>query len=367
MRVEGNFIYNNTFGNLKRERDAELDGFAADRFSIREVELGFRSEVDPFARLEAIISGSNVLTVGEDDDDGEREIKAEVELEEAFLTLTRLPLGLQAKLGLFRTSFGEFNDDDPEEFPEVDAPNVIVNLFGNEGEGWVDTGIVANSKFANPWTDDITHTLWFGVYSGENEVAFQGAAFDRPVYFSRFEAFIEAGPSTGMEFGVAFAQGERREDAFGDDRLRTTLANVHFEFDYRDPVLVYGQGFNFLGEFFLADVEDQTGGTTRSYGGYALGQYLLTREWSVGARFDWSECPGLEESPCRNNFGDDDLAFIPGEGREWAISPILTYQPSRFLEFRSQYKYTDRDFDENSHELMFQALFIVGFERPEPF
>ncbi|MEE9182214.1 MAG: hypothetical protein V3U33_06595, partial [candidate division NC10 bacterium] len=62
-----------------------------------------------------------------------------------------------------------------------------------------------------------------------------------------------------------------------------------------------------------------------------------------------------------------DMPFVPGDGREWAISPILIYQPSRFLQFRAQYKHTNRDFDENSDEIMLQALFIAGFERPEPF
>jgi hypothetical protein len=37
------------------------------------------------------------------------------------------------------------------------------------------------------------------------------------------------------------------------------------------------------------------------------------------------------------------------------------------LQFRAQYKHTDRDFDESSDEFMLQALFIAGFERPEPF
>lgn len=360
MRVEGNFIYNKTFGDARREREARFDGFDSDRFSIKEVELGFRSEVDPFARLEAIISGSNIIAVGEG---GEREVKSDVELEEAFLTLTRLPLGLQAKLGLFRTSFGEFNDGDPEELPAIDPPNVIVNLFGEEGEGWTDTGVSANIQFGNLWSDEITHLLWFGIFNGDNDVAF-GGEFRRPVYFTRFETFFEVGAGAGMEIGLSLATGDRREE---DKRLRTTLANVHFEFDYRDPILVYGQGFNFLGEFFLGDVEDETGGTTRSYGGYALAQYLLTREWSVGARFDWSECPGFEESPCRNNFADASLEFVPGQGREWAVSPIVIYRPSRFLQFRAQYKHTDRDFDKASDELMLQALFIIGFERPTPF
>ena len=61
------------------------------------------------------------------------------------------------------------------------------------------------------------------------------------------------------------------------------------------------------------------------------------------------------------------MEFEPGEGREWAIWPILIYRASRFLELRAQYKHTDRDFDDDTDELLLQALFIGGFEQPNPF
>ena len=52
---------------------------------------------------------------------------------------------------------------------------------------------------------------------------------------------------------------------------------------------------------------------------------------------------------------------------EWAFSPILTYNPSPFLTLRAQYKHTQRNYAEDSQEILLQALFIIGYERPEPF
>ncbi len=146
MRVEGNMLANKTFG---LERDAELQGFSSDRFSLKTVEVGFRASVDPFAEFEAVFEGQRLVEV---ELDGERQLENALELEVAHLTLPRLPLRTRGRVGLMRTSFGEYNDDDPEEFPQVDPPNVIVNIFGEEGEGWKDTGF--NLTIPSPFRQD---------------------------------------------------------------------------------------------------------------------------------------------------------------------------------------------------------------------
>ena len=171
------------------------------------MEVGFRAAVDPFAVFEAVFEGQRLVEI---DLEGERESESAVELEVAHLTLPRLPLHLRGRVGLMRTSFGEYNDDDPEEFTQIDPPNVIVNLFGEEGEGWKDTGFNLNYQFGNPWSDKLTHLLWFGLYSGDNDTAFDGGNSDRPVYFARAETFFELGPRAGAELGISFAAGNRK-------------------------------------------------------------------------------------------------------------------------------------------------------------
>jgi zinc transport system permease protein len=373
MRVEGNFVVNKTYG---LQRDTEREGFPSDRFSIKEVELGFRASVDPFAVFEAVISGQRLVAVGITDGVEVEGLESGVELEEASLTLPRLPFRLQARLGLLRTSFGEFNDDDADEFPEVDSPNMLVQLFGDEGEGWTDAGFNLNHQFGNPWSDTITHVLWFGLYSGQNDTAFHGGEATKPVYFTRFETFFELAPRAGAELGFSFAAGKRNAgvNGNGDDdngnsqeirrgRLDTLLVNMHFELDWRPALYSQERGFGFLGEFFYARAERLERSTIHSFGGYALTEYQFTRRWSLGGRVDAAMCPGFDNSLCTRIDSD-----TPVEDRfEWAFSPILTFRPSRFLTFRLQYKHTDRNYAENSDEILAQALFIIGYERPEPF
>lgn len=367
MRVEGNFIANKTYGF---EREAESEGFPSDRFSLKNVEVGFRASVDYFAVFEAVFEGQRLVEV---ELDGQRQRDEKVELEIAHLTLPRLPLRLRGRLGLMRTSFGEYNDDDPEEFPQIDPPNIIVNLFGEEGEGWKDVGGNLNYQFGNPWSDRLTHIVWFGIYNGENDTAFDGGQSDKPVYFTRAETFLELAPRMGAELGFSFAAGKRNAGLLGADNddngiefmageLDTTLFNLHFELDWQPAVLSRTQGFSFLGELFYTIAERIEDDDLRSVGGYTLTQYRY-RRWAIGARFDAAECPGFDNSLCARIESDKSI-----EDRfEWAISPILSFSPSRFLTFRIQYKHTDRNYADDSNEILAQALFIIGYERPEPF
>jgi ABC-type Mn2+/Zn2+ transport system permease subunit len=357
IRLEGNLIGNYTphRQRLDRELEQEVEDeeffIRRNRFNVREVELGLRSVVDPFARFEAIFSAEQVF-----------EGELEVGLEEGIVTLTALPWRLNTKLGRMRTGFGEFNDSDPEEIPEVDPPNVIVNVFGREGDGWIDTGVVVTRLI--PLTDTVSLTAWGAVFNGDNEAAFHGgeAALGRhPAWFTRLESFIDLGGNTGMELGVGYAQGRTFEEAEDERRarfLRSRILNAHVEFDYRHPVLALYRGFAFLTEVFYT-WRDQTVETDDAIevetvgrlGLYSIAELQLARTWAVAGRFDYSELPELEEDGPRTRW-------------ELAGSAILSYKPSRWLTLRAQYKHTERNFAVDSDELYLQALFIIGYERP---
>ena len=414
MRVEGNFQGSRLMGGLARR--AEQEGFSNNRFNLREVEMGFRASVDPFAVLEAVISAQHLAEI--EFEDGEEELEAppgEVEFEEAHLTLARLPFSLRSRIGLMRTSFGEYNDDDPDEFPQVDAPNIITQLYGDEGEGWKEPGINVNYQFASPFSEKMTHVLWFGLYSGENGTAFHGGNLTKPVYFTRLELFYEAAPRAGIELGLSFARGkhgffgseeeeEEEENGNGNDdhdhdngmemaengddddhdddddgvefedllgnQYNSQLMNVHFEFDWQPPLYSLEHSFGFLAELFYSRVERHDG-TLSQFGGYALTQYALSPSFAIGARLDLVNCPGFYNSLCANlNVDEDDEALGIDEledRSEWAISPIISFSPSPFLTFRAQYKHTHRNYAEDSQEILLQALFIIGYERPDVF
>ena len=428
MRVEGNFQGSYLAGGLARR--AEQEGFSNNRFNLREVEIGLRASVDPFAVLEAVISAQHLAEI--EFEDGEEELEAppgEVEFEEAHLTFARLPLSLRGKIGLMRTSFGEYNDDDPDEFPQVDPPNIITQLYGDEGEGWKEPGVNVNYQFANPWSSKMTHLLWFGLYSGENSTAFHGGQLTKPVWFTRMELFYEVAPRAGIELGLSYARGKRldryfddmmsgmRHDDDDDDdddnghdhahhddddddddddnghmptvaddhdedddddddvagmlagEFHSTLTNVHFEFDWQPRLYYRENSFAFLGELFHSRVERHDG-TLNQFGGYALAQYALNGTFAIGGRLDLVNCPGFYNSLCANLGVEEGETLGIDELKdrhEWAISPIISISPSSFLTLRAQYKHTYRSYAEDSQEFLLQALFIIGYERSDVF
>jgi zinc transport system permease protein len=368
IRLEGNLIGNYTFRD-RRTLETQLGEevpppeereffVRRNRFNLRSVELGLRSAIDPFARFEAIFEAEQAFG-------GE----LEVGLEEGFLTLTpsALPLGLELTVGKFRTHFGEFNDSDPEEFPEVDSPKVITNLFGRDGEGWIDTGAALTRRVGV--TDKLVFQPWVAVFNGDNETAFHGGGRGvarKPAWFGRLETFLELGQSTGLEFGVGYAEGRalvNPDVPTSGANLRSQIANAHVELDYRPPTAALYRGFNVLTEFFYTRrerVEEDvlTGAVTTEalsrFGVYTLAELQVTRNWALGGRFDYSQLPDPEDGR-------------PSVSSETAGSFIASYRPSRFLTVRAQYTHTERNFAIDSDEVFLQALFIIGFERPGPF
>lgn len=364
IRLGGNFIGNYTTGNRRKleralgeEREGEEFFVRRNRLNLQEIELGLRSAIDPFARFEASLATKQTFR-------GD----LEVHLEEAFLVSGALPGRIELKVGRFRTGFGEFNDSAPEEIPEVDPPNVIRNLFGREGEGWIDTGVALTHRVR--LTDDLSLMLWGAAFNGDNEASFHGGRAGvarRPAWFGRVESFLELGPTTGVEGSVGFAQGHALDEQ-GRATLRSRILSAHLEFQHRDPVLVLYRGFNLLGEFFYTwrdrfrepTEEEQEAGAPRRrqvlgrFGLYALAEAQIARNWSIGARFDYSQLPTREEEG-------------PSVRSETAGSLILSYRPSRYLTLRGQYTHTERNFAPSSDEFFLQALFKSGFERPGPF
>ena len=367
LRLEGNLIYNFTASRRRRtlervlgeEEGGDEPFVRRNRVNVREVELGLRSAVDPYARFEAILSAEQ--TFGGD---------IEVGLEEAVLTLSALPGGVEAVLGRFRTKFGEFNDSDPEEIPEVTPPLVVQNLFGRQGDGWIDTGLAVTRRFGI--TDTFTLQPWLAIFNGDNDAAFHGGQAGvarRPAWYARLEGFHELAQGTGLEWGLGYAEGKARDDS---DRatLRSRILNAHVQLEHREPVLfglfqrvnAMAEAFYTLRDRFREPTEDEAaaGAVTRRetlgrFGMYALLDLPITRRWSVGGRFDYSELPTREA----------DLG--PSVRREVAGSFIVSFHPSRFLTLRGQYTHVDRNFAPSSDEFFLQTLFKLGYERPGPF
>ncbi len=390
FRIEVNMIGNKTYYDdedtakaILRGEDEDEDGddeeepLPVDKFKMHEVEFGFQTAIDPYARADVFLSA---------EEEG-------AELEEGYLTLIKLPYSMQARIGKFRAPYGEINDIDPEEMPFIDYPPALLNIFGPEGA--VETGAWFNVATPGPWE---TYLLWWGgITDGANEVSFHGGDANKVNLFARFEVFQQVAQYAGWELGTTFITGYNDPDG----QYRTHIENVHFELDWKDPYLSLYKSFAFQAEVFfvqremagmgldldedefdepeeleeaeaalaLMDLDLSRGAfhledddliilpgpgagkhMETSFSTYALARYQLGRRWFVSGRADYSELP------------------INSDWREIAFSGTLLFNPSRFLNFRAQYKHTDRNFGiGDTDELYIQVLFKIGFERPELF
>jgi hypothetical protein len=332
----GDFVYDFTKGNEENPRGAGTFPGEENRFFPREVEIAITGRVDPYARADFFFEWSEEGEFVEEDGGFEAEQEQEVSIEEAYLTLLQLPLGLQARLGQMRVKFGRLNEIHPHDLPQVDDPDVLVNFFGQEGLNEV--GAEVSGLLPTPFFQE----LIVGAYNGDNEESFGGEDnFQDPLVTARLRNFFELSEASALEVGFSGAEGPNTSDE------RTYLAGLDLTYKWTPPDQPYAalwlQGevlYSLRGES-EEDDEDR-------FGAYVFGDYRLSRHWGLGTRLDYSEFP--DES-----------------GREWAVSPYITLWASDFLRFRLQYKHTDRNFADDLDEVFFQATFMLGHHPPHRF
>jgi hypothetical protein len=125
--VSGDFVADFTSATRERRGDGTFAG-RENRLFPREVELSLFGRVDPYASAVVRISAGEEPAGAEP---SSRELN--VRLDEANVTLLRLPLGTTARFGLMRPRFGTLNTVHQDDLPQVDRPNVLTRFFGEEG------------------------------------------------------------------------------------------------------------------------------------------------------------------------------------------------------------------------------------------
>ena len=108
-------------------------------YTLGQAELSLSGVVDPYFTAEAHILSLVNTTSGE----------SVFEVEEAFLTTSGLPLGLQLEVGYFLTEFGIINAQHPHVWDWLDMPVVNSRMFG--GDGMRQGGFRASWLLPTPW------------------------------------------------------------------------------------------------------------------------------------------------------------------------------------------------------------------------
>jgi hypothetical protein len=329
------------------------------RFGVREIELALQAAVDPFFRGDVFL--------GVSDEEG-------LSIEQAYLTATALPWGIEARVGRFLMPLTKINGTHRHDLHAIEYPLAVQAFLGPEGlKG---TGVYASRVFSP-----------FGFYQeviltavdrvAEHE---EGLETAEPVnkelnglgYGARLRNYWDLSEAANIELSGSVLTGKREQPvSFAGDvtavATRQTTAGVDLTFRWRPLQQGLYKSFIFQTEFLYQRHGDPTSlpepsdpqepvvfdGIAGSFDGfYAFARWQLTRRGHVGARFDAVESPVL------------------GGGRLRAASGYYEFFPSDFSKLLVGYErlMPPNDADVGSrHRILLQASFSIGPHRPHPF
>lgn len=292
---------------------------------MHETEASFQAIVDPYASADFFLAFT----------------PEGVELEEGYITLSALPGGLVAKLGKMRSSFGKVNTLHNHNLPWVDRPLVAENLLGGE-EGISDAGISVSRILPAPKNIFLEATAQ--VFRGNSADVFAASRNSDVSFVGHLRGYRDLSESTNLDLGYSYARG------------RNDLGNgLATELHGADATLRWKPLRRAIYHSFLARIEtvwsdrEEFSSAQRAFGLYGSGEYRLSRRWTAGARYDWSD--RMRDS------SQTDKGF----------SALFTYWPSEFSQIRGQYRISRYAEGLDAGELRFQFLFNIGRHGAHPF
>lgn len=369
-------------------------------FTLQQAELGLAGAVDPYFRADAFIIATTDT----------------IELEEAFLTSTSLPWGLQLEAGSFFTEFGINNRQHPHEWDWIDQPVVNSRMFG--GEALRGPGFRLGWLTPLPWFSEL-HVGMQNANEGEFTSSFIGEdqVGGRPqvkrnvdsmsdlLYLTRWVNSWDLDDSLTTRIGLSSLFGP---NGTGND-ARTYIYGVDMFWLWQPVDHFRGWPFvswqteaimrDFEADRFVAgtEVEDDGGegehgharsalryaraaqddhdddhddegelmdlpsNTLHDWGTYSQVLWGFRRPWALGVRYEYASGTGA-------SLPDGRSADSLRDNRH-RVSPLILWQPTEFTRFRLQYNFDRADFldDDEAHSFWFSMEVLYGAHMAHPF
>ncbi len=309
ISVIGNFFY---YGGSNPNNPLQPNTLRLD-----ETELGFEAAVDPYADAKFFITLPMGGTVG---------------VEEGYINLRSLPLGVLAKVGKFRSDFGRVNTQHPHARAYADNPLVITSYFGDSLN---ESGISLSRLIDNPW--NLYSELTVEVTSGENPVSFGSVIPGHALMtLAHWSTFFELTETSDLLFGLSDAYGQNASATATAGNF-TNLAGINLL--YRNKPDSNHQ-FVIEAEGLISNYNTNLGATNT--GGYFIyAGYSPDRYWDYGLRYDNSQSSASTSTQTQ-------------------ICPIITYRASEFAYYRLQYNFITLPNNVRANEVYVQVNWSIG-------
>ncbi len=305
------------------------DAEGNDAIALRELELNFAQVVDPYSRLDAIISFNDSIE------------SQNVAIEEAYYTRWGLPLGFTGQIGKFRSKIGKQNLVHLHALDTTDYPLVIRDFFGEEG--LASSGARLQNTLPNPW--DLPIEITGEVLRGNNGPSFSGIS-RRPIFNTHLKTFFEPTKDTNLELGWTTLFGDEvpaTVNSKGSDKYGVKVFGADAAFDWFLPE---GRKLKWQNEVYFQNRGNGVHVNDNPWGFYSLLDFRLSPRFSMGVRFDYLE----------------PLDVLKDHRRSTGVSPYFTFWQSEFADFKIQYsRFEPASGDEKTDNLIFlQADFLIG-------
>jgi hypothetical protein len=329
------FLYRNS--NFAKEETSTV----RNGVDIQEAEVAFYSEVDPYSRLNILLSVHPEYEL----DSTTNKIKQSwaIEPEEAFAETNHIPL-TTLRIGKFKAAFGKHNQLHTHAYPFVDAPVANTSLLGDEGLN--DVGLSAAVLLPFSWYSEVTGQYLRG--EGENQ-EFNSPSPGDAVGLGHWKNLWDLSDAMTMEVGASYAQGKNSL------RADTTLAGADLTFKWRPTSGGKYHSWILAGEYLNRKLEQPGVNAEKGDGWNAWGQYQFTERWAGLARYDHLKVEGADSTVNTNA-----LQNITTK----KYSAALVFNATEFSSYRLEYNYVDGPAsaagETIERKIYLQANFTIG-------
>ncbi|MBN1783060.1 hypothetical protein JW948_18135 [bacterium] len=292
------------------------------QLTLREVELGIESALDPYSR------GKVFIGIGPD----------EAAVEEAYVTWLNCPLNMNLKAGKFKAQFGQLNRYHDHALPQFDRPRMLVRYFGNETLHG--TGISGNFLLPSLWAH--VNELDLEIFTGGNGYSFTDEGRHNLISSFHLKNYYDLNRSTYLEIGLSGAAGNNDPEEKDESLIFGTDVTVKWQ----PPGHAKYSGIEWKTECLISN-RHLGAGRVKTWGAFSTVQVRTGARTMVSGRLDYSQLP--VDSALRERGGA--LAF--------------DYWQSEFVFIRFQYTVIDRNFDDSDQRFIIHTCWAMGPHRHE--
>lgn len=283
------------------------------RAFLKEAELGFASDVDPFIRAEAYVAFA--------DEDGE----TVAEVEEAFGRYDSLAPGLSAKFGKIGAAIGRVQRNHADQLNWLDYPLMVEDFLGEEGlrAGGGSLSYLLPGERFHEFTLEALDSHDKGIFAGGNAGA--------PVVVGAYRTFFDFSADSSAQLGFSYANGPSPIVGSRSDLIAA-------EFTYKWQPGTPGRSMVFEAEGYWGK---QGGASDRKFGGFAAVTYEVRPRLFAYAKYDYSEIPGTSDLH-----------------KGWSLGATL--KVTEFHHWRAEFQHLDSNFEPARNRLNLQFQWIIG-------